>query len=230
MSTFAVVVEPLSGSERAELAAIEIAIEDGQRVFAAIGARLVRVREGRLYREDHATFDDYCRKRWGFRREVADRFIRAAAVQNALNPIGLTRPLTESVAREYAPLLTDPDALLRAGRETINRFGPTPTAAQTRQVVRGDASPPPAAPPRKDMRFELLEDVVGEAQGMPDPAVVIWPSTERGDIEMVEQSVAWIKAWVAAIDRSWAAHKRLLPTELRPRSARPKHKPKLKAA
>lgn len=223
--TFAVVVEPLSPAERAELAAIEIAIEDGQRVFAAIGSRLTRIRDARLYRETHATFEDYCRGRWGFRREVADRFIRAAEVEAvAVNPSGIA-PASERVARELAPLRAEPEVMRERWAETVERFGPKPTAAQVREVVRVPEAPlePPAPPPRKDMRFAEIEDVLSILQNWPDPSVILWPVDERGDVEMVEEALAWLDAWLPKAKASWRAHKARLPKELRPK-AKPRRK------
>ncbi len=225
MTTFAVVVEPLSPSERAELAAIEIAIEDSNRVFASVGSRLMRIRDARLYRETHATFEDYCRGRWGFRREVADRFIRAAAVEAvAVNPTGIT-PASERVARELAPLSAEPDVMRQRWSETVERFGPKPTAAQVREVVRvpEDAPEPPAPPPRKDMRFVELEDVLSILQNFPDPSAILWPVDEQGDVEMVEEALAWIDAWLPKAKASWRAHKALLPKAMRPK-AKPRRK------
>lgn len=226
MSTFAVVAEPLSAAEQAELAAIEIAIEDSQRHFASVGGRLMRIRDGRLYRENHATFEDYCRDRWGFRRQVADRLIRAAEVEAVVtNPHGLV-PTSEPVARELAPLRSDPDTMRERWAETVERFGPKPTPSQVREVVRvPEAMPEP--PPRKDMRFAEIEDVLSILQNWPDPSAIYWPVDELGDVEMVEEALRWLEAWLPKAKASWRAHKALLPKEMRPKA---KARRKLRAA
>jgi hypothetical protein len=54
----------LTGSEAAALAECEEAIEAGLRSFVVVGDRLYRIREERLYRATHGTFEAYCRDRW----------------------------------------------------------------------------------------------------------------------------------------------------------------------
>jgi hypothetical protein len=45
---------------------------------------LLEIRDGRLYRETHGTFDDYCREGWGFSRHRASQLITAAEVVGEL--------------------------------------------------------------------------------------------------------------------------------------------------
>lgn len=67
----------------------------------------MRIRDGKLYRKDHPTFEAYCSHRWGFDRHYAHRLIDGVKVARML-PIGNTpAPATESQARELAPLLDD---------------------------------------------------------------------------------------------------------------------------
>ncbi len=200
MSVFAVIAEPLSATERAELAAIEIAIEDGLRGIEAMGSRLMFVRDRRLYRETHATFEDYCRERWGMDRTYAFRHIQAAEMAAVL-PNGNT-PKSEAVARELVPLRDEPERLREAWTEAVEQHGPNPTAAQVREIVRG-----PEPPPRNDMRFELIEDAVAVLQGLPDAGAIKWPVDEAGDIEMVDESLAWLDAWLPKAKASWKRHK-----------------------
>ena len=42
------------------LAELELVIERGLKTFVEVGAALLGIRDGRLYRETHATFEDYC--------------------------------------------------------------------------------------------------------------------------------------------------------------------------
>ena len=69
----------------------EAVIERGLRTFVEVGEALLRIRDERLYRETHGTFEDYCRERWAMRREVADRaFCRGVFVRCARR--GCPRP------------------------------------------------------------------------------------------------------------------------------------------
>lgn len=78
-------------------------IEGGLQTFVEVGSALMEIRNSRLYRASHATFEDYCRQRWGMSRIHAHRMIEAETVATHLLPIG-NIPATESVARPLASL------------------------------------------------------------------------------------------------------------------------------
>lgn len=94
---------PLTKAENKRLVECEGVIERGLNTFYEVGAALAEIRESRLYRISHGTFEDYCRERWGMNRAHANRLISAAGVVDNLDPIG-SIPTTESQARELAPL------------------------------------------------------------------------------------------------------------------------------
>ena len=69
---------PLSSSEsqltedqRNALAACEATIQTGIATFLQVGAALQAIRDDRLYRETHPTFETYVRDRWKFSRQRA---------------------------------------------------------------------------------------------------------------------------------------------------------------
>jgi site-specific DNA-methyltransferase (adenine-specific) len=96
---------------------------------------LREIREARLYRERYATFEDYCRERWGMSRVHAHRQIEAANIAQLL-PIG-NRPATESQARELAPLVRqDEQEALDVYRELREEHGDKLTARIIREAVR----------------------------------------------------------------------------------------------
>lgn len=116
------------------LAECEAVIQRGLATFVEVGQALLRIRDERLYRESHGTFEDYCRERWDFSVAQGKRLIAAAEVTEAMAPIGAV-PTTESVARELAPLRAEPTQLREAWSEAVERNGDKPTAAQVREVV-----------------------------------------------------------------------------------------------
>jgi hypothetical protein len=79
-------------------------IERGLQTFVEVGNALLEIRDSRLYRESHGTFEQYCRERWGWGRNYVNKQIAAAEVANNL---GTFVPKTEAVARELAGL--DPE-------------------------------------------------------------------------------------------------------------------------
>lgn len=85
------------------LSECETIIERGLSTFVEVGNALLEIRDSRLYRESHATFEDYCKGRWGMARANAYRLIEAAKAVADLSPIG-DIPKTESQARELAAI------------------------------------------------------------------------------------------------------------------------------
>jgi hypothetical protein len=122
----------LAPTDTARLAELEQVVAAGLETFVDVGLALLEIRDGRLYRTTHETFDDYCRERWDLRREVGDRLIRAARVVEVLNPNGLM-PANEAQTRELAPLLDEPE-LLRDAWAEASATG-VPTAATVRDAV-----------------------------------------------------------------------------------------------
>ncbi len=124
----------LSLPESSALAEYEQTVERGLSTFLDVGRALLAIRDGRLYRDGHDTFESYCRERWGMSREYAFRLTQAAQVADVL-PVGNT-PASERQARELAPLLDQPEALRDAWQQANEQTGGKPTAAAIRAVVR----------------------------------------------------------------------------------------------
>lgn len=78
----------LPANEAAQLASCEEVIERGIQTFYEVGTALAKIRDARLYRMDHDTFETYVSSRWGWHRSRAYRMIDAAALQDELSPIG----------------------------------------------------------------------------------------------------------------------------------------------
>jgi hypothetical protein len=116
---------------------LEDVIDRGLSTFVEVGEALLEIRDGRLYRSTHATFEDYCRDRWRMGRSHAYRLMEGAEVVRLLSPMGDTPP-SERVARELVPVLRrDPVSLPAVLDEAAERCGAGPvTAAAVRVVVR----------------------------------------------------------------------------------------------
>lgn len=137
--------QPLTEIERCRLSHEEAAIDHGAH---RIGQALTAIRDQRLYRETHSTFEAYCQERWGISRSYAHRQIEAAEVA-ALLPMGNTLP--ERQARELAPLRGDPDQLREVWDRANEATNGEPTAAAIRQArdpePEAGTDEPPAKPP-----------------------------------------------------------------------------------
>lgn len=159
-------------------------IERGLSTFVAVGSALVRIRDGRLYRQEYATFEVYCDRRWGFTDRRARQLMAAAEIGTTV-PVG-----TESQARELTGLSVD------QAHEVYNDAAekrPEPTAADLRaarerlhprpanQPPRPQPSPTPT-PPTQQVEVAVSPAGVGE----PDIADLI-ARNEAYAAEVAEQ-------------------------------------------
>ena len=89
----------LSLFEKSKLDSLEKTIQAGMQTVFDVGSALLEVRDSKLYRSNHSTFEEYCRVRWGMSRPRAYQLIEAATVKGNLStmvdiPERQTRPLT----------------------------------------------------------------------------------------------------------------------------------------
>jgi hypothetical protein len=94
----------LDVAERKRLQELESIVEHGLQIFYEVGKALDEIREEKLYRETHKSFEAYCLDNWGIGRRTADRFISAARVVENLRPIGLKFPTKENQVRPLTGL------------------------------------------------------------------------------------------------------------------------------
>lgn len=164
----------LTEDERAELATLEATIEHGLQTFIDVGHALLQIREMRLYRETHGTFEDYCRDRWDIDRTYAHRLIKAAEVTETLRVtgtpmlpignIGTGGPVLPTNEAQTRPLtkLSDPE-LQRAAWIHAVKSAPDGrvTAAHVESVVREMLPPePPKEPKPKPAPVPAAEAVI----------------------------------------------------------------------
>ncbi len=126
------VESPLAPDERSRLTELEQIVEEGFEAFVVVGRALLEIRDSRLYRETHTTFEAYCRERWGMSARHANRTIAASEVVEIVGPIG---PSNVGQARELTPLLGNEAALIETCRELRAEHGDRLTAEIVRQAV-----------------------------------------------------------------------------------------------
>lgn len=108
----------LTKIESSILAECEVVIERGLSSFIDVGNALLKIRDGNLYKADFATFEDYCRERWGMQRAHAYRLMDSAEVVKNLSPIGDIIPVNEAQARHLAQL--DPEEQVEAWQKVLD--------------------------------------------------------------------------------------------------------------
>jgi hypothetical protein len=118
----------------AGLTECEAVIERGLAAFVEVGGALARIRDERLYRETHGTFEDYCKDRWKFSRQTGYDLMQTAEVVGIVQEVGQPPPSRES-ARELAPLRGDPQRVRAKWQETLDKYGLDATGKQVREVV-----------------------------------------------------------------------------------------------
>jgi len=158
----------------ASLSELEAVIERGLETFVEVGLALLAIRDGEKYHETYATFEDYCRQRWGWSRDYGYKLIRSAEVVNVLGVDNCLQ--TESQARELVPLLRkDEQAVVEVWRELKEEYGDDITAERIRRLVSKrmerikrerrpeESSTTPLSPIGVDLRLgdfrEVLQDV-----------------------------------------------------------------------
>lgn len=125
----------LDAGEARRLAELEAVVEAGLQTFVDVGRALLEIRDGRLYRQTHGTFEAYLDERWNISRRHGYRLIDAARVAELVSPIGHT-PANEAQARELVPLLQDEQALVETWRELLETYGDELTAIRARVIVK----------------------------------------------------------------------------------------------
>lgn len=126
--------DQLDVAQRARLQELESIVEHGLQIFYEVGKALDEIREQKLYRETHKTFEAYCLDNWGLGRRTADRFIAAAQVIENLRPIGLKIPTKENQVRPLTGL--PPELQLEIWQEALESSpNGMPTGAAVKRLV-----------------------------------------------------------------------------------------------
>ena len=177
-------VKPLDSLERSTLRGHEKTIDNGCHIFIEVGAALMEIREGKLYREDHKTFKAYCENRWGFSDSRARQLIGGAEV--AKNVKSVTRvtlspgpsgggedsetvtPVTPASEKQTRPLAQLPEA--QQGAAWLDAVelagGKQPTGTQVQEAVNAYLEPEEEDEPDEDTPLpdepeeESIENIV----------------------------------------------------------------------
>jgi hypothetical protein len=128
-------VEQLSLVEQSRLAELEQVVERGMQTFVEVGLALLEIRDGRLYRQTHDTFEAYLDERWGMSRSRGYQLIDGARVVELVSTTVDTAPTNEAQARELVPLLDDEAELVEVWRELRAEYGDRLTADKVRVAV-----------------------------------------------------------------------------------------------
>ena len=154
-------LEPLDTDEKQELARHEAIIKRYAEAYADVGEALLAIRDQRLYRETHKTFEAYCDERLGFTKGHANHLIKSVAVVKNLASIDV-KPKNLAQTRPLARLA--PDQQQQAWTVAQEKAaGKEVTAADLEQAAakiaprRRVAHSPLSGPPSKLLRPKKIE-------------------------------------------------------------------------
>lgn len=143
----------LSLAERAELRQLETTISRGWQTFIQVGEALSHIHKKRLYREDFATFEEYCQKVWNWSRNRAYQMMDAAKTASVLEEVGVT-VAHEREARQLKPVAKAVAAAPAAQRKSVfeeaMQKAMTPTPAPAPVKVPSVKAAPPALEPASE--------------------------------------------------------------------------------
>jgi hypothetical protein len=97
-------IVPLNDAEQERLRELEAIVDKGLQPFYEVGQALIEIRDRKLYRQTHKTFEAYCKEKWNLARQTAYQLIGAVKVVENLSAIADKMPTKESQVRPLTQL------------------------------------------------------------------------------------------------------------------------------
>lgn len=145
----------LPAEENARLAQCEQIIERGFTVFLEVGQALAEIRDAKLYRASHDTFEDYCKARWDIGRSRAYELIDQATVVKAITDAGVNLSAVADISkRDVRELKKDLPAAAKQIKDKIKK-GAKPTEATAAVIAQMTAKKDHAKADRKAQQVEF---------------------------------------------------------------------------
>jgi hypothetical protein len=138
--------EIITPSESVRLIELERVIEKGKTTFVEVGNALAEIRDSRIYRSSHGTFEDYCKERWDFRRDYVNKLIAASAVVSNLDTV-VSKPDSERQARPLAKLPAEQQPAAWEKAQEIAKDEGKPVAARHVEAAVADLKDEEISPP-----------------------------------------------------------------------------------
>lgn len=111
-----------------------VTIKRGTKTFVEVGLALAEVKQKRLYRKTHRTFDGFCKEHVGFQRHYGYRLIEAAETTGRLLSRGDSpAPQSEAQARQLAGLSEEDQ--VEVMKSAAAAAGGTPTTKSIKEAA-----------------------------------------------------------------------------------------------
>jgi hypothetical protein len=183
-------LEDITLEESRDLVRLEKVIDGGLQTYVEVGFALAEIRDRRLYRIEHKTFEAYCRDKWNFSRVHAHRLITASAVSEML-PTG-NKPTSERQARPLAKLPAE--ARPQAWRRAVELAdGGQPTTTDVVAAVEEVAAVPASLTPR--VVIDAAERIWAVAKGHLDKII----DEDASLVRVMDKVVAYCESRKAAL-------------------------------
>lgn len=197
----------LTTTEVEKLKICESRIRTNIKGFVEVGTALAEIKEGRLFRVDHSTFEEYVKDRWQFGRAHAYRLIDAAETARALSPRGDIQNIPATIGEKHLrPLLQFPVESRAAVWERITKCcGDMPTTNDVERTIRNAISTSTEEPyqsvrrSQKRVKRERMEKANEERtrrQGKSSPKPPAFDLAERSQL-VAERVEFWLQEWPA---------------------------------
>lgn len=181
-----------------ELQTLEEIVARGLTHYRHMGQALATIRAKALYRATARTWDDYCRTRWGFQANYANRLIAAAKVKlrplceagaqtvpmGTKNTPASQLPENERQARHFARLSPSQQKQLMAGLQSSPRPQAAADAADITAQEKFESSAGDEAKALSELQGIELETSLEKALRLCDRLAALhagWPSHDAAD-------------------------------------------------
>ena len=149
-----IVGDALTPDESEDRTNYEAVIREGMDSFQAVGAALKAIRDAKLYRSTHKTFESYCKDVWNWGKSYAYRVIGAAEVAVEMS----TKVDKLNVAQASELRKVEPERRARVFEEAASKSEDgEPTAAQIREAAEPEPEQESSALSRCQERFDETE-------------------------------------------------------------------------
>lgn len=169
--------QPITAIETNRLKQLEKIIKAGEKTFIEVGDALTEIRDKKLYRAEHGTFEKYCERVWGWTRKNAYQLIAAA-------PVAKCNPEVTNVKSAMA-LSRVPPPKRKEVIEKIVESGKTVTAPAIKKAAQS------LPKPRRDVILD------GTGLELPQEVISLW-----GRSSEVQQLLSMLSAVRGALRKA----------------------------
>lgn len=193
----------LNETERVRLQELEAIVAQGLQTFYEVGQALIEIRDRKLYRESHKTFEAYCKETWSLTRPSAYRLLKAAEVIKNLSPIGDKIPTKESQVRPLTKL--PPAKQLEIWQKAVEESpNGTPTAKIVERLVNEQVDSNQKEKPLSEMEQlrqenqELKEAIKQKELEREQRAILV-----AAELERLREENRQLRAELRQRDKDW---------------------------